>query len=220
MQDDPRKQLRALCLSILQNEESNQLAEHIEQCQQLLKQLHFAEFAQNSAKETAIPSQTETPKVVETPSITEENKPQDIKSTEQKPPAETTFIPEPEQTQSQQAPPPSAAKEPDPLGLDDFVPVERTKKSRQGSLNQQLGAGSINFGLNDRIAFVKHLFGEDTNDFNRVVSQLNTFEDFEEAENFIEQMVKPDYDWYQKEEYELRFKNVIRQRFGLDEVEE
>lgn len=73
---------------------------------------------------------------------------------------------------------------------------------------------TIQIGLNDRIAFVKHLFDGDQTDFNRVVSQLNTFKTEREAKNFIQKMVKPDYDWSQKEEYETRFLEIIERRFA------
>ncbi len=121
-----------------------------------------------------------------------------------------------------QAMPDEAEETPAALGLDDFKPAaaNTTTLDNSGSINARFAKGRLAFGLNDRIAFVKNLFGGNMDDFNRVVSQLNTFEDFEEAENFVENMVKPDYDWRQKEEYEMRFKNRVRQRFGLDDLEE
>lgn len=73
---------------------------------------------------------------------------------------------------------------------------------------------TIQIGLNDRIAFVKHLFDGNQTDFNRVVSQLNTFKTEREAKNFISKMVKPDYDWSTKEEYEIRFIEIIERRFA------
>lgn len=81
------------------------------------------------------------------------------------------------------------------------------------SLNDVLNKG-ITFGLNDRIAFVKHLFAGSNEDFNRVVSQLNTFETHEEALQFIEDLVKPDYDqWVGKDEYAQRFLQIIEKNF-------
>ena len=72
----------------------------------------------------------------------------------------------------------------------------------------------INFGLNDRIGFVNHLFDGSSEDMNRVVSQLSTFDSFEEAKDFIEQIVKPDYNnWEGKEVYSERFLEVIAQNF-------
>jgi hypothetical protein len=73
----------------------------------------------------------------------------------------------------------------------------------------------ISIGLNDRIAFVKHLFGNSDEDYNRVMNQLITYDSFEEAQNFIEDMVKPDYsDWQGKEEYEQRFIAIIEKKFA------
>jgi hypothetical protein len=82
------------------------------------------------------------------------------------------------------------------------------------NLNDRLAKGSIEVGLNDRIAFVKHLFGGSQADFNRVLSQLNGFERLEEAEKFLLEMVKPEYDWEEEEEYEERLLELIRKRFG------
>lgn len=73
---------------------------------------------------------------------------------------------------------------------------------------------SFNIGLNDKIAFEFHLFGGKSEDFNRVLSQLNTFDTFEEAKDFIENMVKPDYNnWLTKDEYAERFMEVIESKF-------
>ncbi|TVZ55954.1 hypothetical protein OD91_1228 [Lutibacter sp. Hel_I_33_5] len=80
------------------------------------------------------------------------------------------------------------------------------------SLNDAL-QGNIQIGLNDRIAFVKNLFDGNQEDFNRVVSQLNTFKTGKEARKFINKMVKSDYDWSDKEEYENRLLEIIERRF-------
>ncbi len=76
-------------------------------------------------------------------------------------------------------------------------------------------ATGISIGLNDRIAFVKHLFSNSDEDYTRVMNQLITYDSFEEAQNFIEDMVKPDYgDWQGKEEYEQRFIEIIEKKFA------
>jgi hypothetical protein len=73
----------------------------------------------------------------------------------------------------------------------------------------------ISIGLNDRIAFVKHLFGNNDADYSRVLNQLITYDSFEEAKNLIEDMVKPDYDnWEGKEDYEQRFLEIIEKKFA------
>ncbi len=80
------------------------------------------------------------------------------------------------------------------------------------SLNDKL-QGDIQIGLNDRITFVKNLFGGSQEDFNRVVSQLNSFKTEKEAKKFINKMVKPDYDWTDKEDIEGRFIAIVERKF-------
>ncbi|MDG1039834.1 MAG: hypothetical protein P8H13_01625 [Polaribacter sp.] len=81
------------------------------------------------------------------------------------------------------------------------------------SLNDQLQQ-NIQIGLNDRIAFVKNLFDGSQEEFNRVVSQLNSFKTEKDAKKFINKMVKPDYDWTSQEEYETRFFEIIERKFA------
>jgi len=91
--------------------------------------------------------------------------------------------------------------------------IQQKVTKPSSSLNDVLNKG-ITFGLNDRIAFVKHLFAGSNEDFNRVVSQLNTFESHEEALQFIEDLVKPDYDqWAGKDEYAQRFLQIVEKNF-------
>lgn len=84
---------------------------------------------------------------------------------------------------------------------------------KSGSLNDRLKKG-ITIGLNDRIAFVKHLFNGSTEDFNRVISQLNTLNSELEALEFLNGMVKPEYNnWTGKEAYEERLISFIEGKY-------
>jgi hypothetical protein len=101
--------------------------------------------------------------------------------------------------------------------LDDTISVEVAadlfeKPEIKKSLNDQLQQ-NIQIGLNDRIAFVKNLFDGSQEEFNRVVSQLNTIKTEKEAKKFINKMVKPDYNWANQEEYEERFFALIERKF-------
>jgi hypothetical protein len=100
--------------------------------------------------------------------------------------------------------------------VDDKIEKPAEKKQKENkttSLNDKLNKG-INIGLNDRIAFEKKLFGGNAEDFNRVLSQLNTFDNFQEAESFILDFVKPDYNnWQGNEEYEARFIEIVENKF-------
>ncbi|MCK0189560.1 hypothetical protein [Arenibacter sp. F20364] len=73
----------------------------------------------------------------------------------------------------------------------------------------------LKIDLNDRLAFVKHLFNNNMEDYNRVLSQLSTIDSEERSVSFIANMVKPDYNnWEGKEDYEQRFLNVIARKFA------
>ena len=57
----------------------------------------------------------------------------------------------------------------------------------------------LQIDLNDRLAFIKHLFNKNTNDYQRAISQISTFQDWNQAKAFILEMVKPDYDNWKRE---------------------
>jgi hypothetical protein len=82
------------------------------------------------------------------------------------------------------------------------------------SVNDVVFQNQIQIGLNDRIAFVKHLFNENQEDFNRVISQLNSFKDLKEAKSFIHKVVRPDYDWSSQEELQDRLMNLVERKFN------
>ena len=85
---------------------------------------------------------------------------------------------------------------------------------KAANLNEKFAPG-INIGLNDRIGFVKYLFDNSTEDYNRVLSQLNTFSTFADAKEFINEMVKPDYNnWVGQEDFAERFMEIVEKKFG------
>ena len=94
-----------------------------------------------------------------------------------------------------------------------FEPVKKSEKQAPKSLNDRLKKG-ITIGLNDKIAFIKHLFEGKSEDYDRVLSQINTKSTFEDSKTFIQNMVKPDYNnWEGKENYELRFMEIIESKY-------
>lgn len=95
-----------------------------------------------------------------------------------------------------------------------FEPVTQTKEDTQKTLNDALKGNGLIFGLNDKIAFIKHLFDGNSDDFERVISQINTSLSFEEASTLIQNIIKPDYNhWDGKEEFEERFMTIIQGKF-------
>lgn len=106
-------------------------------------------------------------------------------------------------------------------GSQHFVTNQSAEKStenyRQIPLNKSINdafANKISIGLNDRIAFEKNLFNGSSDDLNRVIAQLNTIESYEEAKDFIEDLVKPEFNnWNGKDDYEARFMQLVEKRF-------
>ena len=92
--------------------------------------------------------------------------------------------------------------------------AEEVKIEPETDAFNEMTTKSIAIGLNDRIGFVQHLFNDSNEDFNRVISQLNTFDTFEEAKNFINEMVLPDYNyWVGEEDYIERFMEIVEKKF-------
>lgn len=92
---------------------------------------------------------------------------------------------------------------------------ESAKHTSAKSLNETLTARSISIGLNDRLAFVKHLFEGNTDAFNRILGELNRIDSEEGSLDYIDRKVKPEFNqWAGKEEYEVRFRSLIERRFS------
>jgi hypothetical protein len=110
----------------------------------------------------------------------------------------------------------------DEVKIDENLPNKNEKETVleevdtiKNDASTEILSKNITFGLNDRIGFEKHLFGGSSEDMNRVISQLSTYDTLEEAEDFIKDMVKPDYnDWLGKEDYEARFMDIAAKKFN------
>ena len=104
----------------------------------------------------------------------------------------------------------------DPVFVKKENPISTTSESTEENsknLNDILGKG-LKVGLNDRLAFIKNLFNGSVEEYQRVISQIQTYDELEEAQNFIENLVKPDYNyWEGKESFESRFIKIIEQNF-------
>ncbi|RXR18940.1 hypothetical protein EQG63_05710 [Flavobacterium amnicola] len=98
----------------------------------------------------------------------------------------------------------------------DFTEIafEKVSEKPAANLNDKMTKSS-GLTLNDRVAFEKNLFDGSTEDLNRVISQIATFDNFEDAKNFIDEMVKPDYnEWEGKEEFASRFMEFVESKFA------
>ena len=97
-----------------------------------------------------------------------------------------------------------------------FEPKEKVSTQKEiikERLNDKFSKG-LQIDLNDRLAFIKHLFDKSPNEYQRAISQISTFQYWNQAKVFILEMVKPDYDnWKGKELYEERFLKIIENNF-------
>ena len=103
--------------------------------------------------------------------------------------------------------------------IPEFEPIEDAQKREAEtvgkSLNDKLKGQSLQIGLNDKLAFIKHLFEGKHEDYDRVISQINTTDTLFEARKLILEMVKPDYNnWDGKEDYEARFIGIVEGKFN------
>lgn len=82
------------------------------------------------------------------------------------------------------------------------------------SINDSVNKG-LQVGLNDRLAFIKHLFDGKVEDYSRVLSQISTMNSYDQASTFIKGRVKPDYNyWLHKEEFSERFMSMVEKSFN------
>lgn len=147
--------------------------------------------------------------VVEMPKVeepAETSAPEPVKTAE---PATVTEA-EPEVTE------PTSSETPVTLNESESTSSPKTKSpvTEKKSLNDRLAGTVLKFGLNDRIGFVKELFDGSQEDFNRVVSQLNTCSSLEEATDYINAHISDEYGWDQKEETAARFMAAVEQKFS------
>jgi len=112
------------------------------------------------------------------------------------------------------APEPPAEEIAEPVMVKSESVAEKAQSTEKKSLNDRLAGGALKFGLNDRIGFVKDLFDGSAEDFNRVVSQLNTLGSLGEAQDFLTTHIAPEYGWADNEETAERFMAAVEQRFG------
>jgi hypothetical protein len=103
--------------------------------------------------------------------------------------------------------------------MPEFEPLtevdKRHKENEKKSLNDKLKSTGFAIGLNDKLAFIKHLFDGKNEEYERVLSQINTSQTFEEANTLIQNIIKPEYNhWEGKEEFEDRFMGIIESKFN------
>ncbi|MDB9988052.1 hypothetical protein OAD88_01595 [Flavobacteriaceae bacterium] len=207
------KELRAIALSILDQGSTVNIEELEEKLRVLQKQITILEHEQGKSKQGAI----EEPLFeVEEPEIKVEESAAAIETASKKQIETPEVSEEPSQgvNESLEDLFTTAISEPVFVKKEDPAPEEEVLEQNPKNLNDVLGKG-LKIGLNDRLAFIKNLFDEHPEEYQRVIAQILVFENLEEAQEFIETFVKPEYNsWEGKETYEERFYKIIEQNFN------
>ena len=74
-----------------------------------------------------------------------------------------------------------------------FEPISKSskKEDKKKSLNDELKGKGLIIGLNDKLAFIKHLFNGKNEDYEDVLSQISTINSLKEVTNLIQNIIKP-----------------------------
>ena len=72
----------------------------------------------------------------------------------------------------------------------------------------------LKIGFNDRFAFINKLFHGEADEYNQVIQAIERMSDLHQAENYLNMVVKPDFDWSEAEEFEERFRMCLEQHFA------
>ncbi|NQX82667.1 MAG: hypothetical protein HRT66_11840 [Flavobacteriaceae bacterium] len=96
---------------------------------------------------------------------------------------------------------------------EDIFKDKTQEKKTKTSLNDRLSKNKINIDLNDRIAFVKHLFQGDNTLFKESIGVLNSYKEVKQALYYVENNLKTKLNWDDKKDYEKRFMTLIKRKF-------
>ena len=105
-----------------------------------------------------------------------------------------------------------------------FIPKQKgdSNKDKEYQLNFQEERENINdqftktlsIDLNDRLAFIKHLFNGDKTNYEMVISQITKLESWSEVSKYLNTQVKIEYDnWESQEELVDRFLHILKNNF-------
>ena len=92
-------------------------------------------------------------------------------------------------------------------------PLSTAAAEKPGQAIQPQANVHWKLGLNDRIALTQHLFDGNAEDLQRVLSQMETMDHFDQARDFLLQMVQPDYNWSKATEHVERLLDLTEAWF-------
>ena len=108
------------------------------------------------------------------------------------------------------------AQVPQDLVFEQKSSINEQVKEPIKTLNDKIVSNqNIQIGLNDKLAFIKHLFNGLSEDYMKALLVINQYHSEKECLQFIQQKIKPNYNnWLGKEEYEERFMAIVTKKFN------
>ena len=97
--------------------------------------------------------------------------------------------------------------------IKDILDTEKDNSNDKKNINDQFSK-KLSVDNNERLAFIKHLFDGDKNNYERVLNQTLTLGSWSEVSNLITSKVKIEYNnWKGKEDIANRFLAVLQKSF-------
>ena len=108
------------------------------------------------------------------------------------------------------------AQVPQDLVFEQKSSINEQVKEPIKTLNDKIVSNqNIQIGLNDKLAFIKHLFNGLSEDYTKALLVINQYHSEKECLQFIQQKIKPNYNnWLGKDVYEERFMAIVTNKFN------
>ncbi len=135
-----------------------------------------------------------------------------------------------EEEEDEQKPKPDSIKEGKSYQFDNEQIVNEKYKSESGILNdklkgekssslldnmqkQKINSISKSISLNQRFVFIKELFGGNLDNYDKALNTLDSFNSWEEANQFIEEELAPEYNWDISKDSVAEFNEIIERKY-------
>lgn len=95
---------------------------------------------------------------------------------------------------------------------------DKLKDSKSSSLvdnmqKQKINSISKSISLNQRFIFIKELFGGNLDNYEKALHNLDSFDSWEEANQFIEEEIAPEYNWDISKDSVAEFTGIIERKY-------
>lgn len=97
--------------------------------------------------------------------------------------------------------------------LNDKLKGEKSSSLLDNMQKQKINNISKSISLNQRFVFIKELFGGNLDNYDKALNTLDSFNSWEEANQFIEEELAPEYNWDISKESVAEFNEIIERKY-------